>query len=332
MWDNMADFLTLGEPMVVFAADDLDQDLTTATHFTKFLAGAELNVAVGISRLNHTSHYVSAVGNDPFGTYISRAMQADNIQTTDLSVDPKHWTGFYLKQKVSHGDPATYYFRKNSAAANLTTEAIDAIDLSQIKLAHLSGIYAALSSQSLSTLNYLIDRLHEKRVPISFDPNLRPSLWADESTMIQVTNEIAKQAQLVLPGIKEGKILIDSDDPEQIADFYLNQSEVTQAVVIKLGPAGAYIKTRDGINETVSGFPVDHVVDTVGAGDGFAVGVLSGLLDQLPLAEATQRGCAVGALAVQSAGDSTGYPTRTQLKEFLATYQKEITQWSEQIF
>lgn len=327
----MADFLTLGEPMVVFAADDLDQDLTTATHFTKFLAGAELNVAVGISRLNHTSHYVSAVGNDPFGAYISRAMQDDNIQTTDLSVDSKHWTGFYLKQKVSHGDPATHYFRKNSAAANLTTEAIDQIDLKPIRLAHLSGIYAALSDQSLQTLNYLIKRLHENRVPISFDPNLRPSLWTDEATMVHVTNEIAKQAQLVLPGINEGKILINSDDPEKIADFYLDQSTITQAVIIKLGPAGAYIKTRDGASETVDGFPVSHVVDTVGAGDGFAVGVLSGILDQLPLNEATKRGCAVGAMAVQSAGDSTGYPTPTQLQNFLSDYQKEITQWSEQI-
>ncbi len=322
----MADFLTLGEPMVVFAADDLDQDLTTATHFTKFLAGAELNVAVGISRLNHTSHYVSAVGNDPFGAYISRAMQEDAIQTTDLLVDTKHWTGFYLKQRVSHGDPATHYFRKNSAAANLTSAAIDAIDLSNISLAHLSGIYAALSQQSLHTLKHLIERLHGNNIPISFDPNLRPSLWHDEATMVQVTNEIAKQAELVLPGIKEGKILINSDDPEQIADFYLNQSDVTQAVVIKLGPAGAYVKTKDGINETVSGFPVEHVVDTVGAGDGFAVGVLSGILDHLPLTEATQRGCAVGALAVQSAGDSTGYPNRGQLEEFLSDYQKEITQ------
>lgn len=322
----MADFLTLGEPMVVFAADDLDQDLTTAEHFTKFLAGAELNVAVGISRLNHTSHYVSAVGNDPFGKYIRRAMTEDNIQTTELSVDSHHWTGFYLKQKVSHGDPATYYFRKNSAAANLTPNTIDEIDLSQIKLAHLSGIYAALSSQSLTTLTYLIKKLQNRKIPISFDPNLRPSLWADTATMVKVTNEIAKQAQLVLPGIKEGKILIDSDDPEEIADFYLDQSMITQSVVIKLGPKGAYIKTRDGLSEVVDGFPVDHVVDTVGAGDGFAVGVLSGILDNLTLSEATQRGCAVGAMAVQSAGDSTGYPTRIQLKNFLANYQKEITQ------
>lgn len=322
----MADFLTLGEPMVVFAADDLDQNLTTASHFTKFLAGAELNVAVGISRLNHTSHYVSAVGNDPFGTYISRAMQEDRIQTTDLSVDANHWTGFYLKQKTSHGDPATYYFRKNSAAANLSPQAIDDIDFSQIELAHLSGIYAALSAQSLATLNYLIQRLQDQQIPISFDPNLRPSLWENEATMVQVTNEIAKHAQLVLPGIKEGNILIHSTDPEEIADFYLNQSDVTQAVIIKLGPDGAYVKTKDGINETVAGFPVDHVIDTVGAGDGFAVGVLSGLLDHLTLTEATRRGCAIGALAVQSAGDSTGYPNRQELEAFLANYQKEITQ------
>ncbi|ABJ63491.1 sugar kinase [Levilactobacillus brevis] len=321
----MADFLTLGEPMVVFATDDLDQSLIAATHFTKFLAGAELNVAVGISRLNHTAHYVSAVGNDPFGSYILHQMQTNSIQTTNIVCDPNHWTGFYLKEKVSHGDPDTYYFRKNSAAANLSEKVINSIDLTAIQLAHLSGIYAALSSQSLTSLKRLITRLHKRRIPISFDPNLRPSLWQDQATMITTTNELAKNAQLILPGINEGEILVGSTDPNEIADFYLSQSDTTQAVIVKLGPRGAYVKTKDGLNQFVSGFPVEHVVDTVGAGDGFAVGVLTGLLDHLSIIKAAQLGCAIGALAVQSAGDSTGYPTRTQLTQFLSHYEKEFT-------
>ena len=51
----MNECLTIGEPLVVFAAEEADVPLAAAKHFTKYLAGAELNVAVGLSRLGHSS-------------------------------------------------------------------------------------------------------------------------------------------------------------------------------------------------------------------------------------------------------------------------------------
>ena len=65
------------------------------------------------------------------------------------------------------------------------------------------------------------------------------------------------------------------------------------------------------------GFPVRRVVDTVGAGDGFAVGILSALMEELSLKQAVTRGNAIGSLAVMVQGDVEGYPTRRQLEEYL---------------
>ena len=65
----------------------------------------------------------------------------------------------------------------------------------------------------------------------------------------------------------------------------------------------------------MAGFPVSKVVDTVGAGDGFAVGVISALLDGLSVPAAVRRGAWIGARAVQVLGDSEGLPTRAQLNE-----------------
>ena len=56
-----------------------------------------------------------------------------------------------------------------------------------------------------------------------------------------------------------------------------------------------------------------QVVDTVGAGDAFAVGVVSGLLEGLAVRQAVARGCRLGARAVQVLGDTEGLPTRAQL-------------------
>ena len=60
------------------------------------------------------------------------------------------------------------------------------------------------------------------------------------------------------------------------------------------------------------------VVDTVGAGDGFAAGLISGSLDGLDLPARLRRAAAVGALATTSPGDKDGLPTRAELDEVVA--------------
>lgn len=312
----MAEFLTIGEPMAVFASTDEDQSLADATNFKKFVAGAELNVAIGVQRLEHQSQYISAVGNDPLGEFIINAIQENGIDSSLIDLDSNFWTGFYLKQRVTKGDPSTFYFRKNSAAANFNQSILDKIDFNNLRIAHLSGIFAAISQTSLEALKHLNQLLLKNEIRITFDPNLRPALWDTQEEMVKITNEFAKNANIVLPGINEGEILMGSRDPEKIADFYLNQSQITDTVIVKLGPAGAFIKYRNGNTSLVSGYKIDKVIDTVGAGDGFAVGLISGLLEDLSIEEAVKRGCAVGALAVMSPGDNDGYPTPAELDNF----------------
>jgi len=132
--------------------------------------------------------------------------------------------------------------------------------------------------------------------------------------MVEKLNQLAYKANWVMPGINEGKILTGLDKPEAIADFYLNQG--VKLVVIKTGGDGAYYKTSQNESGSVPAFYVDNVVDTVGAGDGFAVGVISALLEGKSIKEALTRGNRIGSLAIQVIGDSEGLPNRQQLGNF----------------
>ncbi|WP_139008502.1 sugar kinase [Lactococcus lactis] len=312
----MTEFITLGEPLVVLASENQDISLDAAEHFSKYLAGAELMFAIGLSRLGHKGIYLSKVGEDSFGNFIIESVKKAEIETTYLTKDKNYSTGFYLKQKVSEGDPKVDYYRKNSAAVNLSIAELKALDLSGIKIAHLSGIFPALSETSLKTFQAFNQKLNEADILTIFDPNLRPVLWDNQEKMIRTINDLAKQNQVILPGINEGEILTGSSEPEKIADFYLEQSPLTKIVVVKLGADGAFVKLKNGEQYFVSGFKVAKVVDTVGAGDGFAVGLESALLEGKTLKEAVKLACAVGALAVQSSGDSEDYPTKEELKAF----------------
>ena len=315
----MSELITIGEPIVTFASKEPDVSLRDALEFHKILGGAELNVAIGAKRLGHSVDYISQVGEEPLGDFVIKTIEEHQVGTRYITRVPNDWTAFQLKDQVTHGNPTTHNYRRNSAAAHLTADVINQIDLSDVKIAHMSGIFPAISATAEATFRALMGRLEDQPILTTFDPNLRPTLWSSPEKMISTINELAGHANIVLPGVEEGKILMGSDDPETIADFYL-KGERTQVVIVKVGPAGAYVKRASGERYLVKGFKVAKVVDTVGAGDGFAMGVITALLEQKSLKAAVMRGNAVGALQVQTLGDNDGYPDPAQLRAF---YQRE---------
>ena len=320
----MSEILTLGEPIVTFTSTDLNAGLVDSINYYKFLGGAELNVMIGASRLGHSTEYISQVGADPLGQFAIKEISKYHVGNHYISTDDDNWTAFQLKELVDQGDPATFNFRRRSAAAHFDKSNIDHIDFTGVKIAHLSGIFPAISMQAREAFRYFAEQLIAHEIQTTFDPNLRPALWESQAVMIETINDLAKYGEIVLPGINEGEILMVSRDPEKIADFYLANSDRTKTVVVKLGPEGAYVKNKSGDSYIVKGFNVKKVVDTVGAGDGFALGLITALIEGLPMAKAVERGNAVGALQVQTTGDNDGYPTRDQLTQYLVSEQKEV--------
>lgn len=310
---NSLDVVTLGEAMAMFVAAQTG-DLAEVESYTKRIAGAELNVAIGLARLGLNVGWVSRIGNDSFGRFTLQQLAKEGVNAQRVTVDGRYPTGFQLKSKNTDGtDPSVEYFRKGSAASHLSTADFDRDYFAGARHLHLSGVAAALSAESLELCHFAAAEMRAQGKTISFDPNLRPVLWSSRELMIEQLNKLACAADWVLPGLKEGQILTGQSTAEGIADFYLERG--VQAVIIKTGPEGAWFKTAAGDQAAVPAVKVTNVVDTVGAGDGFAVGTLSALLEGKTLLQAVQRGNKIGSLAIQAIGDSEGLPTRAALAE-----------------
>lgn len=310
------DVVTIGEAMAMFVADECG-DLASASHFSKRIAGAELNVAIGLARLGLNVGWVSRIGDDAFGRFTCQQLDQEGVDRRLVTTDARYPTGFQLKSKVDDGsDPLVEYFRKGSAASHLSVAdfTLNPGYFTSARHLHLSGVAAALSDSSLALLQQVAGEMKKQEKTISFDPNLRPVLWSSEQQMVKQLNGLAQFADWVLPGIKEGQILTGYTQPEAIADFYLAMG--VKAVVIKTGSDGAWYKTADGDSGQIAAIRTDNVVDTVGAGDGFAVGVISALLEGKSLPAAIRRGNKIGSLAIQAIGDSEGLPTRAALGDF----------------
>lgn len=306
------DVVTFGEAMMLLVADQ-PGPLERVQVFSKRTAGAETNVAIGLARLGLHVGWCSRLGTDSMGRYLLQSIQAEGIDCSHVVCDATQRTGFMIKGRVEGGgDPEVEYHRKGSAASFFQPEDIDLSWLVSARHLHATGIFAALSPNCLASAVASMKSMRQHGKTISFDPNLRPSLWASEALMRETINSLAFHADWVLPGIEEGKLLTGQDTPEGIAKFYLDAG--VSLVVIKLGAEGAYWATAQDA-AYVSGFPVEKVIDTVGAGDGFASGVISGMLEGISVRDAVRRGAWIGARAVQFLGDTEGLPTRAQLAE-----------------
>jgi 2-dehydro-3-deoxygluconokinase len=312
--------VTLGEAMVLLAAEETGP-LAQVRRFSKHTAGAETNVAVGLARLGLRVGWVSRLGNDTMGQFLRDAFMKEGIDCSQVTLVPGARTGFMFKGRVDDGtDPPIEYHRQGSAASLMGPNDLPLAWLQTARHLHVTGVFAALTPATLAATQTAMATVRAQGGSISFDPNLRPALWASEAHMRSTINALAAQADWVLPGLDEGRLLTGCNTPEDIAQFYITQMKASQhasprgqGVVVKLGADGAYFATAASIQGYVPAFPVAKVIDTVGAGDAFAVGIISALLEDLTITQAVQRATWMGARAVQVRGDSDGLPTRAEL-------------------
>jgi len=304
-------FVLVGEPMGLFIAEQQGK-LSEVEHFSSSVAGAEYNVAVALSRLGHVAQYCTKLGKDPFGDKIFAGLEKNNIGTDFVMRVSDRLTGFMMKTSTIAGDPEIFYYRKNSAASSISSEDIDNLDLSGCEFLHITGITPAISQSACAAVKRLIERGKENNLTISFDPNLRPQLWASREEMVETLNYLAKFADIVLPGVKEGEILAGTGNERKIAEFYHNMG--VKSVIVKLGEKGAYYSEMSGESGYAPAFTVNKIVDTVGAGDGFASGVISAIAEGFSLKEAAERGNIIGAIQITVKSDNEGLPTREELE------------------
>ncbi len=311
---EIMDVISIGETMVLFTPITMGK-MRYANQFTSRIAGAETNTLIGLSRLGHRTGWISQLGKDEFGTQILTTTKGEGIDVSQVTIDEKAPTGVFFKEIINQDNVNIYYYRKHSAASQLTPKQVNKDYIAKAKYLYISGITPALSPSCKETIYHAINIAKENEVKVVFDPNLRRKLWS-ESEARETLLSISGKSDIVLPGIGECEFLFGTQDYKQASDSF--HALGTETVVIKLGDKGAYYSSNAGKEKGyVEGFSVKMVVDPVGAGDGFAAGVLSGLLDHLTIGEAVKRGCAIGAMVCSVNGDIEGLPDREELNQFM---------------
>ena len=106
------------------------------------------------------------------------------------------------------------------------------------------------------------------------------------------------------------KLLYNEQDEQKIFE---RLSALNAVSIVKGGPDLTYVLVNGTLTE-VPYFKADHVLDTVGAGDGFCAGFLAGMLKGYSPEEATRLGNLTGSMVIQAVGDWEALPTWEQVE------------------
>lgn len=307
---SIPDILTFGETMALLMPSG-GKGLEYSSELHSLFGGAESNVAIGISRLGGSVGWFGRLGKDPLGRMIFKKIRGEGVDVSRAELTAEAPTGLMMRE-VMMGKTSVYYYRKNSAASLMTASHLDEAYIAGAKLLHITGITPALSESCREAAFEAVRLARKHGVKVSFDPNLRLKLWSIEEAR-PVLLELAKLANIFLPGLDELKLLYQTEDWDVIVSKLRELSAVS---IVKGGEDVTYVVTADTIT-TVPYFKAEHVIDTVGAGDGFCAGFLVGLQKGYDYAQAVRIGNLVGSMIVQTEGDWEGAPTWEQVEAVL---------------
>jgi len=305
----MNDIITIGEAMIVFDPSATGP-MRFVNNFEKKVGGAELNFAIGCTRLGLNAGWISRLGNDEFGKHIRNFARGEGVDVSQVDFIDGYPTSLNFKEIMEDGSVRTFYYRDKSPTLTIKPDDLDESYFKHAKILHLTGIYPAIDPVNRQVFEKAISLAKKHGVKISLDPNIRLKLWSKEEAR-NYLSEILPQVDILLAGDEEMEIIWGLKDPEAI----INKAKEIGIpyVAIKQGEKGS-VGYHNGEVVTVEAFKARKVVDTVGAGDGFNAGFIYGLVNGWSLRKSLELGNTVGSMVVSVKGDNEGLPYMDDVK------------------
>lgn len=317
---TMNDVISFGEMLIDFVSTESGVSLIDAPAFKKAPGGAPANVAVGLAKLGVPCGFMGKVGEDDFGHFLARTLEENEVDTSCLRFSESARTALAFVSLKADGERDFMFYRHPSADMLFEAGEVDETAIRAAKLFHFGSITLIDDPVRNATL-HAAQTAREAGLLISYDPNLRLSLWpgADAAREGMLTGW--PYAQYIKVSREEALFLSGKDALEEAAAELWHDD--LRVLLVTDGAKGSSYFT--GASQGyVPAFDVE-VVDTTGAGDGFMAGFLFRLLADPSLAdgpaslqEALRYANAVGALTTTRRGAIPALPGPEEVERLLS--------------
>jgi 2-dehydro-3-deoxygluconokinase len=293
------DLVTVGESMLRFSVP-AGQLLADAPSFDVHVAGTESNVAVAVARMGFMARWLSRLPDNVLGHRIADTISGYGVDCSYVAWSNTDRVGtYFLEFGASPRPTQVLYDRVPSAARNMDETTFDLSVFNKTRFIHLTGITVALSAGCNRLVEMIIAQANDSKIPVIFDVNYRALLWSHKECRDRLSPLLSKVDTLIVSKRDLGPIFGITGAAAEAAKE-LHHLFGAPRIAITTGDQGA-VGFEDGKTVLTPGYPVE-MVDRIGAGDSFAAGLISGLLEG-NFERGLQYGVAMSALQLTTQGD-----------------------------
>lgn len=305
----MVNVLTIGHILIDmrFRVEDFatpDRE-STIIETSRGLGGSAANVAVGIVRLGGKARIIGKVGMDSFGKMAIDELMERGVDINGVKVDVAGSTGFSIV--IINREGKVIFYGHKGSADKLSCDEIDDRMFEEMKFVHIASLKPNM-------VKVIVDKARKHKLFITYDPG---------RTVVKMgfnaLENLLPKIDILLINKKEAITLSAKRENNEIVKFFKENNPNT--TIVKLGENGTFLVNKDKV-EHIPAFKV-HAIDTTGAGDSFAAGLITSLGSGEKLADAVRFGNAVAAIKVQHLG-AQRIPTLKEVENFLNAYEGEL--------
>lgn len=302
--EALIDFLNVGTTEV---------SSLSLSEFRQYPGGAPANVAVAVSRLGGNAKFAGQVGSDFFGNFLKKSLESFRVDTSLLLQHKAAKTALAFVTLDETGDRDFAFYRDDTADTLINSEQVSKHWFDDKGLFHFCSNTLTTSSMA-NTTSHAISLAKQADNLISFDVNLRHSLWLESKADKELVNDFVYLSDVIKFSKEELDFLAGELPPIEYIKECL--SHCPSLVVVTNGGGDIEFFTKKHCGTEPS--PIVKVVDTTAGGDAFTSGILYGL-SAAPSAKSIisdpeiiplliRFGAACGAVAVSRLGAFTALP------------------------
>lgn len=277
------------------------------------IGGDALNESTIITRLGHKVGLMSAIGVDVAGSFVLSHCHNNGIDTTYIKQDPEKTTSINVGLVQADGERTFITNRQGS----LWKFCADDLDMSALKNAKILS-FASIFNNPLFDNDAMVKvfkKAKEEGMMICADmvsPRLNETL--------EDIKEALSYVDYFFPNFEEASEMAGESEEAKVADILYNCG--VKNVIMKIGKRGCYIRNAQGAMIVPACKDVT-AIDTIGAGDNFASGFITALLDGKDLKECAIYANCTAAVSVQYVGATEGVQNKDIVDEMLTKYRKD---------
>jgi ribokinase len=270
-----------------------------ADEYKPMPGGTGGNVAEGVARLGHKVCFMGKLGDDEGGKILLMAFEDSGVDTRGVIVAPGQRSASCFIPIDEHGERQIYCI--GGVALYEDEGELKPELMNEVAVLFIADAFQNVALKAMGMI--------PPGAKVVFNPGGLMASYGEK-----FLKPIFERTDALLVSQEEAKTITHLAEPRAAATALASMG--VKVVMHTLGADGVLL-LESGKFITLPSFPVKHVVDTTGAGDAFAAGVIAGVVQGMDWVNAARMGCASASIKIANMGARSGLPDRKQVLDLL---------------